>query len=251
MKNTERFSDRVDDYRKHRPDYPAAVITHLREVGYLFDGAVVADVGAGTGILTRLLVDAGFDVVAVEPNAGMAAGLREELGGRVPCVVAPAEATTLADASVDLVTAAQALHWFDPDKARQEFLRITRPPHRLAAIWNRRDTTSTTFLVEYEALLREHGIGYVGLMASRDELEAWMSPFFGHPDVALFTTPNRQMHDWDGLVGRLLSSSYGPKPGHPAHEIVMKRLRELFDAHATDGRIEIVYECRVYYGEVR
>lgn len=247
--NTQRFSNRVDDYRKYRPDYPAAVVEHLRDAGYLFDGATVADVGAGTGIFTRRLLEAGMHTIAVEPNEPMAAALNEDLGLSTIC--APAEATTLDDASVDLVTAAQALHWFDVDATRREFRRITRAPHRLAAIWNRRDVQTTAFLREYEALLREHGIGYVGLMAGRDELEASLEPWFGHDNYEVWHTPNRALHDWDGLVGRLLSSSYGPKPEHPAHETVMTRLREIFEAHAEDGQIEIRYDCRVYFGEVR
>lgn len=250
MQNTTRFSDRVDDYRKHRPTYPRAIIEHLFEAGYLFDGATVADVGAGTGIFTRLLVEAGLDVIAVEPNAPMAEALSAEVDAP-HCVIAPAEATTLDDASVDLVTAAQALHWFDPQTTRTEFRRITRPPHRLAAVWNRRDTTSTPFLVEYEALLRSHGIGYVALMAGRDELEASLLPFFGHDDYAVFHAPQTQRHEWDGLVGRLLSSSYGPKPGHPDHAEVMRRLRDIFDRHAHGGEVEIIYDCRVHYGEMR
>ena len=246
--NTERFSDRVDDYKKHRPDYPRAVIDHLETTGFLTAGDVVADLGAGTGIFSRRLLDAGYDVIAVEPNEAMASAI--EPHDRLRVIGAPAEATTLDDASVDLVTAAQALHWFDPAATRAEVRRIAKHPHPLAAVWNRRDTTSTPFLVEYEALLREEGIGYVGLMASRDEIEASLTPYFGNSNIDLFSTPQVQTHDWDGLVGRLLSSSYGPRSDHPAHERVMKRLRAIFDAHAVDGAIEIIYDCRVYTGHV-
>lgn len=253
MENTERFSNRVDDYVRYRPDYPVEVVRHLEKKGYLFDGARVADVGAGTGIFSALLLDEGYDVFAVEPNAPMRQAAVDRLGSnpRHHSIAAPAEATTLDDESVDLVTAAQALHWFDPVRARTEFTRITRAPHRLAGVWNRRITDATPFLREYEALLNEFGIGYQALMEGRDELESSLAPFFGHDDYALFTTPNRQLHDWDGLVGRLMSSSYGPKPDHPSHEPIMRRLRTVFEQHAVDGEIEMLYETRVYHGEMK
>jgi SAM-dependent methyltransferase len=252
MKNTERFSNRVADYVRYRPDYPVEVVRHLEQEGLLFDGAVVADVGAGTGIFSTLLLDQGYEVYAIEPNAPMRQAAEEALGTRprYHCVAGTAEATTLPDKSVDLVTAAQSLHWFDPSASRAEFARITRAPHRLAAIWNRRDITSTPFLREYERLLQEYGLGYTELMQGRDQLESSLAPFFGHDDYQVFVTSNPKAHDWDGLVGRLLSSSYGPKPDHPSHEPLMRQLRAAFEANAVDDQIAMLYETRVYYGEI-
>ena len=250
--NTGRFSDRVHDYKKYRPGYPAAVVEHLFEVGFLGPDFVVADVGAGTGIFTRRLLETDLRVVAVEPNDEMAAALRQDLGDRagLDIVVAPAEATSLPDGSVDLVTVAQALHWFDPSRTRPEFLRITRPPHRMMAVWNRRDTTSSAFLRDYESLLYEFGVDYAAIVQRWDSEQSMLGAFYGHEDYGEFATSHVQTHDWQGLVGRLMSSSYGPKEDHANHAPMVAGLRDLFQRHAIDDCVRVVYETRVYTGQL-
>src|SRR5262245_840572 len=126
MDPTERFSARADAYARARPSYPQAVFDVLREHYTLAEGTVGADLGAGTGIFSRLLLEAGAVVFAVEPNADM----RLEAERSVPSARAPffrsiaarAEETSLPAASIDLVTAAQAFHWFDIEQARRECL---------------------------------------------------------------------------------------------------------------------------------
>lgn len=252
MKSTERFSDRVDDYVKYRPSYPPELVRHLEDVGFLFDGATIADIGSGTGIFANVLLNAGYEVWGVEPNGPMRAAAETALAGhpRFHSVDGTAEETTLPGESVDLVTAAQALHWFSPEPATTEFVRITRPPHRLAAIWNDRDFDSTPFLRAYEKLLREFGVGYIGVMHGREELTSRLDLYFGHDDYSEFRARNAQSFDWEGLVGRLLSSSYGPKEDHPNHEPIMKRLREAYDAYNVEGEVDFLYETRVFYGTI-
>src|ERR1044071_6506461 len=125
---TQRFSSRVDNYVRYRPSYPPAIIKLLNEECGLRTDSVIADIAFGTGIFTKLLLENGNKVFGVEPNADMrTAG--ESFLNKYPgftSVAGTAEATTLADQSVNLVTAAQAAHWFDLPKARQEFIRITR-----------------------------------------------------------------------------------------------------------------------------
>ncbi len=250
--NTERFSDRVEDYVRYRPTYPVEVVRELESRRWLVPGATVAELGAGTGIWTAVLAAEGWDVLAVEPNDEMrgACALAFEDEARVRVLPGSAEETGLDDAVADLVTAAQALHWFDPEQTPREIVRISKPPHRLAALWNSRDKTSEGFHAEYEALLQRYGIGYTDLMKGRASLEESLEQFFGHTEYDLFTAPNEQRLDWPGFVGRLMSCSYGPRPDHPHHDPVVAGLREIFQTHNEDGFVVVRYETRMYCGEV-
>src|SRR5215470_11011072 len=153
--STQRFSSRVDNYVLYRPGYPPEVLETLQRDCGLTSSSVVADVGSGTGLLTKVFLDNGNSVFAVEPNQDMREAGERSLGGypRFTSVDGTAEATTLASHTVDLVTAGQAAHWFDLAKARAEFARILKPKGWAVLVWNERKTASTPFLVEYENLL--------------------------------------------------------------------------------------------------
>jgi SAM-dependent methyltransferase len=246
---TRRFSDRVSDYVRYRPGYPVGVLELLRTRCGLGRGAVVADVGSGTGKLTELLLSTGWTVYAVEPNAEMRAAAEALLGGRpgFRSVHAAAEATTLAPRSVDLVTAAQAFHWFDQPAARTEFRRILREPRHVALVWNDRDLESP-FAEEYERLVARYSSDYGEVdRAGKTGLPA-MEAFFGVFDHASF--PNPQETDFAGLVGRYLSSSYALRRDHPRFPEAEAALRQLFDANARDGRVSTPLTTHVYWGRV-
>lgn len=243
---TERFGDRVDDYRRYRPGYPPALTDWLiREAG-LVAGDAVADIGAGTGLLTRDLLAAGLRVQVIEPNAAMRAAADAELGA-IPGYTSAdgtAEVTGLAPASVRLLTAAQAFHWFVPDQARAEAQRVLAPGGMAALIWNVRRIEGA-FALAYEALLMSHCPDYAAgqpHQASTGEI----GTFFGDalPRTASFAYLQR--FDHEGLKGRLLSSSYTPKVGDPAREPLLAALRVLFDAHQRDGRVAFEYDCRAW-----
>jgi SAM-dependent methyltransferase len=213
--------------------------------------ATVADVGSGTGILTGLLLERGCRVLAVEPNREMRAAAERRLGGdeRFTSVAGRAEETGLAPASVDLVTAGQAFHWFDAARAREEFRRILRPGGVVALLWNDRKVDATPFLRAYEALLRRFGTDYAEVQhrtAKAQEVEAFFGP--GRHAVAVF--PGRQDLDLEGLRGRLLSSSYVPEAGHPDHEPMLAALGEIFAAHERDGTVALEYDTVVYHGRL-
>lgn len=248
---TERFSDRVADYVRYRPDYPTALLTWLQDERGVTPAWRVADVGAGTGIASKMFLDAGYRVTAVEPNAAMRDAAIAWLGGnpRFQAVDGRADATGLPDASVDLVTAAQAFHWFDPEAARHEFRRVLRP-HGLAAIWwNSRRLTGTPFLEGYETLLQRHGTDYASV-AARHPDDARMRAWFGEGLRGSARFEHRQLLAFDGLRGRLLSSSYVPKAGHSGHVPMLRALRELFDATARGGTVSMDYDTRVFAGEL-
>src|SRR5207247_2903707 len=159
---TQRFSSRVEDYARYRPGYPAEVIPLLKTECGLAAESVVADIASGTGIFTRIVLEAGAHVFGVEPNAEMRRSAEERLAGyaRFKGLNGTAESTTLPDHSVDIITAAQAAHWFDPSKARQEFVRILKPGGWTVLMWNDRRINASPFSREYEDLILSNGTDY-------------------------------------------------------------------------------------------
>lgn len=247
---TSRFSDRVENYVRYRPGYPSDVLGLLQKDCGLSPAHVIADIASGPGNWTRLLLENGNRVFGVEPNAEMRqAG--ERLLASFPnftSVAGTAEATTLGDASLDFVTAAQAAHWFDRGKARREFVRILKPGGWLVLLWNERVTDSTAFLREYEELLLTYGTDYADVRHERTTDE--VNEFFDPAPFQERTFAMRQEFDYAGLEGRLLSSSYAPGLGHPKYEPMLRDLRGLFDKHAVAGRVNVDYITRVYAGRV-
>ncbi|HUA80853.1 MAG TPA: methyltransferase domain-containing protein, partial [Dyella sp.] len=160
-----------------------------------------------------------------------------------------ADATTLSDDSVDLVSVAQAFHWFDPETTRREFHRILRPGGLAAIYWNSRRLIGTPFLEGYEALLQTYGTDYTSV-AERYADEPRMREWFGQGWRGTASFDHRQRLDFDALRGRLMSSSYAPQAGHPNHGPMIDALRKLFDTCAADGLISFDYDTRVYVGEV-
>jgi len=249
LRSTERFSDRVADYVRYRPDYPVALVDWLHREHGVDTSWDVADVGAGTGISAKLFLDAGHRVTAVEPNAPMREAAERWLGDdpRFRAVDGRADATGLSDASVALIVVAQAFHWFDETATRREFARILRPGGLAAIVWNTRHLHGTPFLEGYEALLQRYGTDYTSV-AERYADEPRMRAWFGDGFRGTARFDHGQKLDFDALKGRLMSSSYAPQPGHPQHAPMLDALRKLFDATAVDGRIDFTYDTRVYVG---
>ncbi len=204
---TRRFSSRVENYVRYRPGYPAAVVDLLRRECGLTSSTVIADVASGTGIFTRMLLENGNRVFGVEPNAEMRRSGEEFLAAypHFSSVEGTAEATTLADHSVDLVTAAQAAHWFERQKARLEFMRILKRGGWTVLLWNERRIDSTPFLREFERLLLRYGTDYQSVRHERTTRE--IETFFAPSQFQVHTFDYQQQFDYPALEGRLLSSS--------------------------------------------
>jgi SAM-dependent methyltransferase len=247
---TTRFSDRVDNYVRYRPAYPPEAIALLRDECGLDPHHIIADIASGTGIFTRLLLDNGNRVFAVEPNQEMRLAGEQYLQNnpRLTSLSGTAEHTTLPGHSVDFVTAAQAAHWFDRVPARREFVRILKPGGWCALIWNERRTSSTLFLGDYEQLLLTYGADYENV---RHERTTETLPDFFAPNTCKERVFDyQQQFDYEALEGRLLSSSYAPLPGHPQHTPMLKELRRIYDLHQSTGRVTFEYNTRVFYGHL-
>ena len=246
---TTRFSSRVADYAASRPGYPDALYVFMRENLALDAECAVADVGSGTGIFAAPLLEMGCTVFGVEPNQAMRQEAERSLGprfGSFHSVAGTAEATTLPDRCCDLVTAAQAFHWFDAPRFRAECLRMLRPGGGAALIWNSRKVGGTPFLEAYEALLNEFGTDYAAVRHDRADPER-LRQFFptGFERV---TFPNAQHLDEAGLRGRLLSSSYTPGPDDPRRPAMLAALSRLFGRHQRSGTLSIDYDTELYFG---
>jgi len=248
---TSRFSDRVENYVRYRPGYPAEVLRSLQDDCGLKPDHIVADIASGTGIWTRTLLENGNHVLGVEPNAEMRQAGERLLADfpRFTSVAGTAEATTLEAESVDFATAAQAAHWFNRERAREEFARILRSGGWLVLLWNERLTDATPFLRDYEQLLLTFGTDYQEVRHERTT--AVVNEFFDPAPFQERVFPMLQEFDYAGVEGRLLSSSYAPGPEHSRHSAMLGELRRVFDKHAVEGQVVFDYKTRVYFGKLK
>lgn len=248
--STTRFSNRVEDYVKYRPHYPKQVVEFLEDSYDLSADKMIADIGAGTGISAQLFLEKGYKIIAVEPNLEM----REksvELLGSYPTFKAmngTAENTGLETGSIDFIIAGQAFHWFDREKAREEFKRVLAPGGIVALIWNER-RTSSAFEIEYDALIVKHAGDYVKV-DHRNIDDAAIGAFYDPEPFQLQVFPNKQVFDFEGLAGRLMSSSYMPTKDDAGYGPMMNDLQELFNRYKADEMITINYDTKIYVGKL-
>jgi SAM-dependent methyltransferase len=208
------FSRRVENYIKYRPGYPQTIIDLLRKECHLTMNALIADIGSGTGKLTALFLNNGYRVVGIEPDPEMRAAAQWLLQGylRFTSIAATAEATSLPDHSVDVVTAGQAFHWFDREQARREYLRWWLKPEQAE--------------------------------------QKLISPLFRSRVYRVKTFENHSVYDCEGLKGRVLSSGGAAEAGSPRFREMIEGLETLFWTYQMEGTITIEQETRLYYGQL-
>ena len=250
LDSTRRFTRRADYYAKFRPTYPPEAIRLLREETGLKASDVIADLGSGTGLLSRLFLENGNLVFAVEPNGSMRRHAEKALAGfpRFVSVAGTAERTTLPRRSIDLIAVGQALHWFEPKRAVKEFSRISKPSASLCVLYNERKEEGE-FMLAYEELVRRN---------ERDRAKVpnvdgeYARRFFRGERYSTFTIPNSQVLDLDGLLGRLLSASYIPAPNEKSRYAKLRKdVRRTFDTYNSGGCVTIVYDTTIFIGKVK
>jgi ubiquinone/menaquinone biosynthesis C-methylase UbiE len=246
----ERFSNRVENYVKFRPSYRPAVLQLFRDEMNLRPDSVIADIGSGTGISAKLFLENGNEVFGVEPNDAMRSAAENVLAGysKFHSINGTAENTTLNESSVDFVIAAQAFHWFDPEKTHVEFKRILKKNGFTALIWNERQLDATPFLREYEQFLLKFANDYTKVRHENINEEK-LFDFFGCK-FRRASFLNSQIFDFDGLRGRVLSSSYMPSESDQVYPTMIEELHALFAKHAENGRIKVSYDTNVFYTQV-
>lgn len=251
MSNADRFLGRAEVYAAARPSYPAALREWLAELGLL---TRVADIGAGTGLFTRLLLEGGAQVTAVEPNADMRKQLADSLveamqAGQLQVQEGTSEATGLPDASVQLVTAAQAAHWFDPPPTLREFRRVLVPGGQVLLVWNDWRAGQEPFNVAYgETITRFYQDGDDPVHINRVP-EAEISGFMpgGHLKRIFENPVSLSRERLQALAG---SVSYLPHPQDPSYPRLTRALNELFEAHQRNGEVVFHYRTHAFLGRV-
>lgn len=243
-----RFSDRVENYMRYRPGYPAAIMERLIEAGGLGAATAAADIGAGTGIFTALLLPVCKTVYAIEPNDAMRDAMNSRLGGNAHFhpIKGTSTATGLEDHSVDCISVAQAFHWFDRANTLPEFQRIAKPDCLLVIVFNERQN-NTPFLQAYEEALKTYAGDYDQVTQKNIPIEAY-APFFRAGEMRVDHFANSQVFDLKGLLGRLSSSSYCPNPGAPNHAPLWDAVTRLFEQYNVDGTVELPCPTTVYWG---
>ena len=248
---TKRFSTRVENYIKYRPSYPPEIITLLESDCGLTSDKLIADMGFGTGFLTKLFLKHGNPVVGIEPNADMRAAGERTLAeySNFESIDATAEATTLRDNSIDMIIAGQAFHWFDRAKVRPEFQRILKPNGWVVLIWNGFHVETSPLNNGYQEIVLRHGTDYKEVAREISGID--VEPFFAPNECRCAKFAFKQTFDFEGLKGRLLSSSYAPDATHPRFEEMIDELRRLFAANEQNGKVEFDYQSEVYYGRMK
>ncbi len=252
MQNAEKFTGKATLYNRYRPGYPAALLDFIRRETGLRPGQAVADVGSGTGLFSRFLLEQGLAVHAVEPNPEMRAQAEAALGAfpRFHSLDGSAEQTGLPAQSVDLIAAAQAFHWFDPGAFARECRRIGKPGAFVCLVWNSRDAKQA-IVRENEAVCRRCCPEFAGVSGGmQDKQEAALSRFFQNGQFCSVRIPHPQEMDRAGFIGRGLSSSYAPQKGSPASDAYADALGKLFDRFCMGDVLFYPQVTQCYIGRV-
>lgn len=250
MDNTKKFTDKADKYVSSRPSYPTKLMDYLyNEVGFS-DKSKIADIGAGTGIFTRQLLERNSDVIAVEPNDDMRAkliGLQEEFKN-LKVLSGTAENTLLENKSIDFVTVAQAFHWFDAEKFKTECRRVLKKDGKAVLVWNNRDEESDIVKGNVE-IFKKYCKNFTCLSGSRLKNYDGFGKFF-EGEYKLLRFENNLQFDREKFVGRSLSASYSLTANDEKFDEYVKELNELFDKYEKNGIATVPNYTEVYIGEV-
>ena len=242
-----RFSRKAEVYAKYRPSYPKEVLGNLNsQIGFTKD-RIVADIGSGTGKLSKIFLDNGNFVYGIEPNNEMRSFAERDLS-KYPNFVSLnrlAENTGLPNSSVDLITVGQALHWFDPEEVHREFFRILRSTGYVLIIYNERKKQDG-MMDDYDSIVDKHS----AKSEAPDIDAAYLEKFFDGKHYKEFTISNEQVLDFEGLVGRASSASYLPSKDDPGFDSLVKDLRKLFDSYQKNGVITLQYQTIFFLGQI-
>ncbi len=247
---TSRFSNRVENYLRYRPHYPAEIVKYLKKENVLKNDSVIADIGSGTGFSSEVFLNNGNTVYGVEPNKEMREAGEKYLSGykNFISVNGTAEETTLNANSIDLIIAGQAFHWFNIVKAKKEFKRIIKIGGWGVVMWNVRQSAESEFARDYGKLLLKFGTDYK--QVRRETLNRRKLSVFNKDSIHSAGFANSQIFNYSGLRGRLLSSSYAPGEGHMNYIPMLNELKEIFEKYQHEGKVEFKYMTEIHFGKI-
>lgn len=249
-RSTELFTGRADNYSQYRPTYPKELISSFETKIGTTPMDIIADIGSGTGILSKLFIENGNTVYGVEPNDEMRAVSAELLRAfpNFHAVKGTGEQTNLADGGVDLIVCGQSFHWFDANLAKAEFRRILKNEGYVALIWNNRTSSERGFNADYEEICRKFSQNYhsSGSTVMKKEI---LDSFFGS-SFEIFSIGNHQELTMDGILGRYMSASYSIERKDPNYRNLLEEMETSFNKHQENGKVKLQYETKVYLGRV-
>jgi SAM-dependent methyltransferase len=247
---TEIFSRKVADYVASRPDYPNALFDALADICKLTNNSIIADIGAGTGLFTQGLLTRGYQAIAIEPNDSMRQAADHLLGSNSKYCSASgrAEAIPLQSSSVDLITAAQAFHWFEIEKARTECLRVLSPTGQVALIWNDRVLEDSLHEALDEIFTEFGGAKRQALVAHEERRD--LSKFFGTAIPLELSWPHEHIINEESLISLVFSRSYMPDRATLSGQKVRKLIAKIFSKHCISDQATIRYTTVVIIGRL-
>lgn len=262
MSTTEKFTRKADLYAKYRPGYPQEFINYLCNNVGLGSNSNVADIGSGTGILSKQLLDAGCRVFCVEPNDNMRQIAENNLKGysKFLSVNGKDENSTLEKGSIDFITVAQAFHWFDLEKFRLECQRILKPAGKVVLVWNskveddpatcEREKICRRYCPDFKGFAGGQGTAGLGYSEKSPEKPENCISFFKDGDFEFREFKNNLYSDLENFIGGVLSSSYAPNKEDKDYMPFVGELTELFRKFSIDGVLVTPNVTRSYVGEV-
>ncbi|MFF2752999.1 class I SAM-dependent methyltransferase [Psychrobacillus sp. NPDC058041] len=248
MDNTKKFNGKAAIYAKARPSYAPELINHLSYIGIAKD-SFVADIGSGTGIFSKTLLEMGCNVYGVEPSEDMRSESKENLGQFATFypVNGTAEHTTLQAKSVDFITVAQAFHWFDTVRFKMECSRILHDKGKVILVWNSR-VMDSPLVQENEQIFRRFCPDFKGFSGGIGYMDEKIKTFFCNFDVHRFQ--NDLQFNKSKFIERNLSASYSLKENDVEYDSYIKQLNNLFDKYAIDGMLIVPNETIAYIGQI-
>ncbi|MBN2625090.1 MAG: methyltransferase domain-containing protein [Spirochaetales bacterium] len=237
------FSSKSETYDRYRPEYSPALIEYVRKHYHVSSETTIGDIGAGTGILTRQLLELNCPLFAIEPNGGMRSRMIEKMGQAPNCRIlgGSAEETGLPDHSIDIMFSAQAFHWFDADLFRKEFRRFTKTGQAML-IWNSKNP-SQPYLRELERLNREFCPRFRGF--SGGYTGEGISYFFENRFTRISFENNLHLNREEFVQG-ILTASYTPDPDDENYERYVMGIEEIFMKFGNGREIDIENETEAY-----
>ena len=245
MKNE--FYNKANEYAIGRPTYPEEIIKKIKELG-IGKHSTIADIGAGTGLLTRMLNELDCMILAVEPNIEMLNECKKYCSTltNIEYINAPAESTQIKEHSLDLIIIAQAFHWFDKDLCKAEFKRILKDNGYIIFLWNDMQIHNE-FTKEYMSIIHKYKIKTTAAISNFDPDQEKYN-FLGQEYEKIYYT-NLQLLDLEGIIGNASSLSYTPSKLHSNYVEFERELKNLFFKYEEDGQVILHYKTEMCIGQ--